>query len=185
MTDDRESEAVLLARARAKDSDAFGRLVSRYEESLMAVLTPIAGDRDRARDFVQEAALRAYEHLDRYVEEHKFSTWFFRIGVNLAISARRRAKLEARTFEAGVRAAGAGVDPGPSPHEALARREEAKRVADALARLPRRYGDVVRLRYLDGLSCQDIARRLRVTANTVSLILFRAKQRLREELSST
>jgi RNA polymerase sigma-70 factor (ECF subfamily) len=185
MPDDRETEAALLARARAKDADAFGRLVGRYEDSLLAVLTPIAGDRERARDLAQEAALRAYEHLDRYVEEHKFSTWYFRIGVNLAISARRRSKLEERAFQEGVRRAGAGIDAGPDPAETLARREDALQVAAALSRLPERYEQIVRLRYLDGLSCQEIARRLKTTANTVSIVLFRAKQRLREELADS
>ena len=183
MIDDRETEAVLLARARAKDPDAFGILIGRYEDSLLAVLTPIAGDRERARDLVQEASMRAYEHLDRYVEEHKFSTWYFRIGVNLAISARRRVKLEERTFERSSREAGAGVDRGADPAEVMARREEAALVGRALGRLPPRYAEIVRLRYLEGLSCQEIAKRLKSTANTVSIVLFRAKQRLREELS--
>ncbi|HYC78658.1 MAG TPA: sigma-70 family RNA polymerase sigma factor [Planctomycetota bacterium] len=183
MADDRDEEAVLLARARARDPDAFGRLVSRYEEPLLAVLTPIAGDREKARDLAQEAALRAYEHLDRYVEEHKFSTWYFRIGVNLAISSRRRTRLEERTFQDRARKSGAGYDDGPSAFELAARDEETAAVTKALDRLPARYARVVRLRFLDGLSCQEIARRLKATPNVVSLILFRAKQRLREELS--
>jgi RNA polymerase sigma-70 factor (ECF subfamily) len=183
MIDERVSESALLVRARAGDADAFGRLIGRFEESLLAVLTPIAGDRERARDLVQEASLRAYENLERYVPEHKFSTWYFRIGVNLAISARRRVKLEEKTFEQSARRAGAGVDAGPDPAETLARREEAEAVARALGRLPERYAEIVRLRYLEGLSCQDIAKRLKSTANTVSIVLFRAKQRLREELT--
>ncbi len=177
-------EAVLLARARTRDRDAFVQLVSRYEQPLLAVLTPIAGDRERARDLVQDTILRAFEHLDRYVEEHRFSTWFFRIGVNLAISTRRRLRLEQRVRDAAEGDPGTGIDKSPSSLEGLARREEAQALARAVGRLPPRYLEIVRMRYQDGLSCQEIARRLSSTANTVSLILFRAKQRLREELSS-
>jgi RNA polymerase sigma-70 factor, ECF subfamily len=183
MANDRVDEAALLARARAKDADAFGRLVARYEESLVAVLTPIVGEREKARDCAQETALRAFQNLDRFVEEHRFSTWYFRIGVNLAVSARRRARLEERAFAERARRSGAGTSAEPPPFSAALAREDRDKIAAALAALPSRYAEIVRLRYMLGMSCQDIARKLKTTANSVSIVLCRAKQRLREELT--
>jgi RNA polymerase sigma-70 factor (ECF subfamily) len=181
VAEDRLNESVLLARARARDQRAFGLLVSRYEKALLAVLIPIAGDRERAHDLVQDTFLRAYERLDQYVETHRFSTWLFRIGINLSISFRRRLKIEQRSLEEARASADAARSP-PQPLEEAARKEDAAALRAAIARLPERYRTVVRLRYFEGLSCATIARRLRTTANVVSLILFRARQRLREEI---
>jgi RNA polymerase sigma-70 factor (ECF subfamily) len=182
VAEDGLNETSLLARARARDQRAFGLLVGRYEKALFAVLLPIAGEQERTRDLVQDTFLRAYERLDQYVETHRFSTWLFRMGINLAISFRRRLKVEQRTLEEARQLPDAGPESPPPPAEEAARREEAVRLREAIGRLPERYRTVVRLRYFDGLSCAAIARELATTANVVSLILFRARQRLREEL---
>jgi RNA polymerase sigma-70 factor, ECF subfamily len=182
VAEQRLNETSLLARARARDQRAFGLLVSQYENALLAVLVPIAGDRERAHDLVQDTFLRAYERLDQYVATHKFSTWLFRIGINLALSFRRRLKIEQRTLEEARAAPDAGVDRSPQPVEDMARKEEAVALVGAIGRLPERYRSVIRLRYFEGLSCATIARRLGTSPNVVSLILFRARQRLREEL---
>jgi RNA polymerase sigma-70 factor, ECF subfamily len=182
VAEDGLNETSLLAKARARDQRAFGLLVCRYEKALLAVLMPIAGDRERAQDLVQDTFLRAYERLDQYVETHRFSTWLFRIGINLAISFRRRLKIEQRTIEEARAVPDAGQDRSLQPVEDAVKKEEASALRSALGRLPERYQTVVRLRYFEGLSCAVIARRLRTTANVVSLILFRARQRLREEI---
>jgi RNA polymerase sigma-70 factor (ECF subfamily) len=182
VAEDGLNETSLLARARARDQRAFGLLVCRYEKALLAVLLPIAGERERAQDLVQDTFLRAYERLDQYVETHRFSTWLFRIGINLAISFRRRLKIEQRTLEEARAIPDAGHDRSATPAEDAARTEEVGALRSAIGRLPDRYQTVIRLRYFEGLSCAVIARRLKTTPNVVSLILFRARQRLREEL---
>ena len=139
VAEDRLNETSLLAKARAHDQRAFGLLVSRYEKALLAVLLPIAGDRERAQDLVQDTFLRAYERLDQYVETHRFSTWLFRIGINLAISFRRRLKIEQRTLEEARACPDAGQDRAPQPIEDLARKEEATALRAAIGRLPERY----------------------------------------------
>lgn len=170
----------LVNRARNADREAFGVLVSRYQKALEGILLSFTGDRERARDLVQDAILRAYRHLDRYEVTHKFSTWFFRIGVNLAISARRRANLEHKFQETeGRQEESAEVD---APLVRAMRQEDAGRLRDAVARLPDRYRDVLEMRYGRELGCKEIAERLGTTPNTISIILFRAKQRLKEDL---
>jgi RNA polymerase sigma-70 factor (ECF subfamily) len=173
-------DAVLAARARSMDKEAFGALVGRYERPLEGILLSFTKDRSQARDLVQEAVLRAWQHLDAYREEHRFSTWFFRIGVNLAITARRRAAYETRFREAAR--TGGEEQVAESPLELLLRDEDKGRLAAALADLPDRYREIVRMRYADEMSCKDIAKKLGTTPNTVSIVLFRAKQRLRELL---
>lgn len=180
---DLPDDVVLVARARKHDQEAFSALVSRYERPLEGILMAFARDRNQARDLVQEAVLRAFQNLHRYREDHRFSTWFFRIGVNLAITARRRAACEARATDPSLPGGPASrLTPPESPLEEILRREDLEGLRRAMDTLPERYRTVLRMRYADELGCQEIAQRLRTTPNTISIVLFRAKQRLREIL---
>lgn len=181
-----ETDEVLVDRARSADQEAFGALVGRYTPALEGILFSFAADRDHAKDLVQETVLRAWKNLDRYKDGHRFSTWFFRIGVNLAISARRRTQLELRLMEPGTpRGPHERLTPPKTPIEALLLKEDATRLQSALGMLPERYRKILALRYGDGLSCKEIAEMLETTANTISIILFRAKQRLKEDLEES
>ncbi len=176
-------DRVLLERARAQDREAFGALVGRYEKALEGILAAYTRDRHLARDLVQDAVLRAFKNLHRYREEYRFSTWFFRIGINLAITARRRAAYDQRARDPDHRDGPAGRLVAPeTPVEALLRREDIGLLRAALGRLPPRYQEVLRMRYVEGIECKEIARRMSATPNTVSIILFRAKQRLKDDL---
>lgn len=176
----------LVVRARAGDQEAYGELVQRYQRSLEGILVPLASDPDHARDLVQETVLKAWKSLNLYDGKHRFSTWFFRIGVNFAISVRRRAQLEARLKEsADPRSPAARLTPPESPVEAALLKEDVERLRVAIKALPDRYKKILSYRYVDGLSCKQIAERLNTTPNTVSIVLFRAKQRLKEDLEES
>lgn len=173
----------LVDRARAGDQEAYGALVERYQQPLEGVLLSLATDRDHARDLVQEAVLKAWKNLELYDGKRRFSTWLFRIGVNLAISVRRRRLLEARLQDpAENRGPRARMTPPETPVEVALLKEDTERLRRAVAALPDRYREVLRMRFVDGLSCKEIADTLETTPNTVSIVLFRAKQRLREDL---
>jgi len=180
MTSLTADEADLVSRAKLADRDAFGVLIGRYREALERILGPIAGDREAARDLVQDAALRAYKNLHRYREGYRFSTWFFRIGINLAISSKRRARLDQRAREL-IREE-TREDSGPL--DGLLAREDLHLLRKAVDSLPDRYRLMIRLRYGEEMGCKEIAAKLGTTPNTVSIVLFRAKQRLREELDT-
>jgi RNA polymerase sigma-70 factor (ECF subfamily) len=176
----------LVVRAKAGEQEAYGELVERYQRSLEGILVPLASDPDHARDLAQETVLKAWKNLNLYDGKHRFSTWFFRIGVNLAISVRRRAQLEARVKEsADPRGPAARLAPPESPVEAVLLKEDTERLRVAVAALPDRYKKILSLRYVEGLACKEIAERLDTTPNTVSIVLFRAKQRLKEDLEES
>ncbi len=77
---------------RRGDRDAFGLLVQRYEGRLLGVLLRFVSDYELAREFGQEAFLRAYEKLEQFDPSRRFGPWLFRIGVNLALDFNRRRK---------------------------------------------------------------------------------------------
>ena len=171
-------EGHLVSLARQGDQEAFGQLSERYSRALEGILFAIVRDRERARDLTQDTILRAWEHLSKYEDSYKFSTWLFRIGSNLAISYLRRLKIEARYRE---EAGWSEVDQ-TSPLEGVLLGEDQVRLRSALSALPDRYREVMRLRYVEELPVQEIAAQLDTTPNTISIILFRAKRRLKEDL---
>lgn len=178
------SESQLIEWAMSDRDDAFGELVVRYEKSLYNIVFGVVGDADTARDVTQDTFLRAHQFLDRYQKSFKFSTWLFRIGVNLGISRLRRNRLESEVFSArGITHYGLLRGGGESsPIDEVLRNERARQVLDGIKDLSDRYRTVLLMRYRDGMACRDIGRELGISANSVSIILHRAKAKLKEFL---
>jgi len=135
----------------------------------------------------QDTFLRAYQFLDRYRRSFRFSTWLFRIGVNLAISKLRRHRLESNVFSAsGISHYGLDRRTRKSvkPMDRLLQEEQARQILSGVRELSDRYRQVLLMRYKDGLSCRDIGEQLGITANSVSIILHRSKMKLKEFLSA-
>ena len=85
-------ESALVARAQAGDSEAFGELVSRYQNKIYRLAKHITQNDEDAEDVLQEAFLKAYEHLDGFQGNSKFYTWIVRIAVNEALMKLRKRK---------------------------------------------------------------------------------------------
>src|SRR5215469_2481812 len=85
-------ESILLPQAREGDTRAFGELVRRYEGKIFRLALHITQNREDAEDVLQEAFLKAYEHLDQFQGQSKFYTWIVRIAVNQALMKLRKRK---------------------------------------------------------------------------------------------
>ncbi len=85
-------ESALVARAQAGDSEAFGELVSRYQNKIYRLAKHITQNDEDAEDVLQEAFLKAYEHLGGFQGNSKFYTWIVRIAVNEALMKLRKRK---------------------------------------------------------------------------------------------
>ena len=186
-TDLKSADETDLIRWALDDHDgAYGELVVRYEKSLYNVVFGVVGDVELARDVTQDTFLRAHRFLDRYQKTFRFSTWLFRIGVNLGLSRLRRNRLESEVFSArGIAHHGLLRQGGESnPINELLREERARQVLDGIRDLSDRYRTVLLMRYQDGMACRDIGRELGISANSVSIILHRAKAKLKEFLGT-
>lgn len=180
-------EQELLAAALAGDREAFGELALLHQSRAIAVAASILGNRDEARDLVQEACLKAFHALDSFVPGRPFFPWFYRILRNACIQQLRRRRLRrASPLQ------GAGVDGDPLPEladaaaprpEELVERDEASRlVGHALTRLPARDREILLLKHFEGLSYKEIAEALAIPVGTVMSRLSTARQRLRQLL---
>ena len=177
-----ETEAVLVARARAGDADAFADLVRTHQQLAFRTAWLIAGSTADAEDAAQEGFVKAWRALPRFREGSPFRPWLLAIVANEARNRRRSAGRRAALV---LRAAGEGRPSGeaaPSPEAALLAGERRSVLLAGLGRLSERDRTVIACRYLLELSEAETAATLGVRLGTVKSRLSRALDRLREEV---
>lgn len=182
MTSDEE----LVARATAGDQDAFGQLVARWERPIYALAYRTLRREEEARDVVQDAFLRAYRGLKGFKGEAKFSSWLYRITLNLCRDWMRKER------RAPVAQVPEGTDPldladqqaapTESVEDLVARREMSAAVQLAMAELPEEQRTAIMLKEYHGLTFQEIAEMLDCPLSTVKTRLYQGLSVLRRRL---
>ncbi len=168
----------IITRIREGETAEFAKLVVRYRDMAFGYALTLLDQEQMAEDAVQEALLIAYTHLDRLRQPQAFGAWLRAI-VRYRCSRILRAGLPTVSWEQmEARSSSDGSDPA---HEAMmnAVREQ---VRAAIAELPATQQKVVQLYYEAGLSQQEIATRLNLTAPAVNMRLHTARARLRRRL---
>jgi RNA polymerase sigma-70 factor (ECF subfamily) len=170
------SEEQLVEQVKEGDPRAFRRLYDTHVDRVYRLAYRMAGREELARDFTQEAFVRAYRKIHQFRGDAAFSTWMHSITVSVCLnglrSAERHRKRE-RTLEA---AAHLG-DPPPSGDPGL--RERLRTAIDAL---PDIYRTVFLMHDLEGFSHREIATALDVAEGTSKARLSRARAKLRGAL---
>jgi RNA polymerase sigma-70 factor (ECF subfamily) len=176
----------LVARATAGDLDSFNQLVTRWERPIYALAYRTLGREEDARDVVQEAFLRAYRGLRGFKGQAKFSSWLYRITLNLCrdwIRKERRAPLvQVPEGTDPVDLADAKASPAESVEELVARREMSQAVSRAMAELPEEQRTAIMLKEYQGLTFQEIADLLDCPLSTVKTRLYQGLSVLRRRL---
>ncbi len=173
-------ETRLLARARARDEEAYREVVARYETIAFRTAWLITRSAADAEEAAQDGFLKAYRALDRFREGAPFRPWLLKIVANEAYNRRassaRHERLAARAVE--ERRA---VDAVPSPEAALLDSERRERLLAALDRLPEADRTVLACRYLLELSEAETATLIGKRIGTVKSRTSRALERLRAD----
>ena len=172
------NEVQLIRRACLGDGQAVRALYERYSPRVYAVVRRIAGDDELAKDYAQEAWIRAIRALPTFRGDARFSTWLHRIAVNAALQALRKAETREKR-EA----------PAPLPEQVagdtISRDALLERRLDvALGRLPDGMKRVLILHDVEGYTHEEIGEVLGVAAGTSKSQLFKARAKMRELLSS-
>jgi RNA polymerase sigma-70 factor (ECF subfamily) len=182
-------ELELVARAREGDTAAFSTLLRRYEGKIFRLAMNITQNREDAEDVLQEAFLKAYEHLDQFQGNSKFYTWIVRIAVNQALMKLRKRKSDRAvsldeqidTGEDTVVREIATWD--PDPEQRYSQEELHTILNSAIDALDPIYKTVFTLRDVDGLSTEETAEALELTVPAVKSRLLRARLQLRDKLT--
>jgi len=179
------SDEELVARSRGGDLDSFNQLVLRWERPIYALAYRVIGREEDARDVAQETFLRAFRALSGFKGQAKFSSWLYRITLNLCRDWIRR---ERRTPIAQVPE---GVDlielagetaPTESIEELVSRKQLGLAVAKAMALLPDEQRTAIILKEYHGLTFQEIADLLDCPLSTVKTRLYQGLTVLRRHL---
>lgn len=180
-------ERELVQQAKAGDRAAFAGLVSAYEGKIYNLALRYLGSREDAMDASQEVFLRVFRFLPGFQEESGFSTWIYRIGVNVCKDMlHRRLKRAEQPLEVpDEEDEGRPVDVPDlryDPERIMEGAELRQALSDAILALPEQQREIIILRDIRGLSYEEIALVLALEAGTVKSRLFRARENLRKKL---
>jgi RNA polymerase sigma-70 factor (ECF subfamily) len=182
-------ESSLVAQARAGDAGAFSELVNRYERKIFRLAKNITRHDEDAEDVLQDAFLKAYEHLDNFQGNSKFYTWLVRIAVNEALMKLRKRRTD-RTVPLDE-----PVDLGEdtvtreiavwedNPEQRFSREEMQEILSEAIDSLKPDFRTVFVLRDIEELSTEEAAEALGISVPAVKSRLLRARLALREKLT--
>lgn len=177
--EDIDDAAGLLARSARGDRGAFDEIVARYGPVALRVAARMAPDRQSAEDIAQEAMLRIWQRADEFDGRRaSFTTWLYRIVVNLCIDLRRKPR--AVTLPADFDPA----DPSAGAAEDVELDERRAALLKAIDALPPGQRAALMLVYDEGLSGAEAAQVLGVTTKAVERLLARARERLRELMAT-
>jgi RNA polymerase sigma-70 factor (ECF subfamily) len=154
------------------DHRAFAQLVERWETPIWQLCTRMTGDLHRGEDLKQETFVRAYEKRKTFLPSARFSTWIWRIALNLCYDELRRMRRregpsagdEGRTLAEIEQC----VAHEPGPDVQLTKDEEGELVRRALMQLPEIYRGVLVLRHYENLKLREIADILGIPEGTVN-----------------
>jgi RNA polymerase sigma-70 factor (ECF subfamily) len=179
------SDEQIMGRVRSHDdADGYGRLVTKWQPAIQRLCVRMLGDAHRGEDLAQEAFVRLYAKRHEYQPTARFSTYLWRVALNLCYDELRRLKRRSETSldtegmrgEEGFSILDTQASLEPGPDEELAQSEQAALVRDALQKLPEHYRSVVVLRHYENLKFREIADVLEIPEGTV-------KSRMAEGLS--
>ena len=176
----------LVARSMGGDLESFNQLVLRWERPIYALAYRVIGREDDARDVCQETFLRAFRALGGFKGQAKFSSWLYRITLNLCRDwIRRQRRQPIAQAPEGVDLLDLATDttPAESIEDLVARREISVAVQRAMAGLPDEQRTAIILKEYHGLTFQEIADLLDCPLSTVKTRLYQGLTVLRRQLA--
>jgi len=189
LSDKARRDLFLIERARKGDQKAFTELVTIYSPSLYHMVLKIVKHAEDAEDVTFSSIEKAFENLDKYTQEYAFSTWLYKIASNLSIDFLRKKKLDTVSLEQSTESdSGRPIDETrraeqPDPEETYIRTQRADILKNAVDTLDEAAGFLVRLRYFEEYSYDEIAAKLNMPLGTVKVQLHRAKKILLARLT--
>jgi RNA polymerase sigma-70 factor (ECF subfamily) len=179
------SDEELVSRSIGGDADSFNQLVLRWERPIYALAYRVIGREEDARDVCQETFLRAFRALGGFRGQAKFSSWLYRIALNLCrdwARRQRRTPVVQLPEDVDVIELAASREPTEPIEELVARRDLTRAVEKAMARLPEEQRTAIILKEYHGLTFQEIADLVGCPLSTVKTRLYQGLTVLRREL---
>jgi len=182
-------ELSLIRRAQEGDRSAFEALVRLYDQNVLRLALQVVGSSEEARDLYQESFLKVYRSIRNFRAEAKFSTWLYRVVMNVCLDHLRKQNthkevlpLSPEDGEAEFFQSVPDDRPALDPERVMQSKQIALRLQAALERLNPRERMVFELKHYQGMKLRAIGDLCKTSEQTVKNCLFRATQKLRAEL---
>jgi RNA polymerase sigma-70 factor, ECF subfamily len=178
----------LVDRSRGGDVESFNQLITRWERPIYALAYRVIGQEEDARDVCQETFLRAFRGLAGFKGQAKFSSWLYRIALNLCrdwIRRRRRTPISTLPEDVELEDLASEAGPSESVEDLVARRELSGVVEVAMARLPEEQRTAIILKEYHGMTFQEIADLQGCPLSTVKTRLYQGLSVLRRDLAES
>ncbi len=183
-------DLALVERIRAGDPDAWGELLSSYQDRLYSICVRMVHDRELARDLTQDAMVKIIQGLESFDARAKLSTWMIRVTMNVCLSRLRSEKLRRHASLEQLRAGGDSLERErmiaagrePDPTAGVSQEEGRDMLARALQEISDEHRAILVLRDMRGLDYEQIAQVLDIAVGTVKSRLFRARSALRDAI---
>lgn len=175
-----ENEESLIKRIAGGEKEFFGELVLKHQDFIFNVVRNFVRFEEEARDITQDVFLKAYENIEKFRGDAKFSSWLYRIAYNLSMNWSERKK--GRETQLDDSFSETVAETGSTADEIFDRELVLSRIMEVIEEIPLKYKVVIKLYYLEEKSYQEIAETLDIPINTVKIQLLRAKDMIRKKV---
>lgn len=183
-SDKAKKDFALVERAKNEDQKAFAELLRRYRRPVYHLVLKMVRNQEDAEDLTIEAFSKAFKNLPKFNPDFTFSTWLFRIATNNCIDFIRKKRLSTTSIDTTFQDDGGDEmrmdikDRDLNPQEAAIRDQKIALIRAIVTKLPPKYQVLVKLRYFDELSYEEIAGEIDAPLGTVKAQLHRARELL-------
>jgi RNA polymerase sigma-70 factor (ECF subfamily) len=190
LSDKAQQDIKFVEAAMRGEQQAFAELMDRYRDTIFYMLLRMVKNKSDADDLTIEAFGKAFKNIHQYTPNFAFSTWLFKIASNNCIDFLRKKK--SNTISIDSQSDDPSKDSQMSipanildPEENLIKQQEATLMRNIVEKLKPRYRELVRLRYFNEYSYEEISTEMNIPIGTVKAQLFRARELLNNILKTS
>lgn len=176
------SDLEIIESVRNGNHSDYSLLIDRYRNKAFSMLSRMLKNEMDAEEVLQDSFLRGFHGLKNFKNEAKFSTWFYRIAYNTALT---RLSAKKRKIESEM----SSIEDQPElrsdyDSEISDKADLSKFINMTIAQLPPKYSAVINMYYMDGMNCEEIGEVMNLTVTNVKVILHRSRNALKDLLIS-
>ncbi|MGL1885012.1 MAG: RNA polymerase sigma factor [Reichenbachiella sp.] len=164
---------------KAGDMASFETLVNKYKDYAFTLANRVLNNSDDAEEVAHDSFLKVLKSIDQFKEESKFTTWFYRIVVNMAISRTRKKKLDTSDIDA---YSTLNVADASSADDGVNRQDRSYYIEQAIGLLKEDERILVTLYYFDELSMAEVQEITGYELSNLKVKLFRVRKKMAENL---
>jgi RNA polymerase sigma factor (sigma-70 family) len=172
------SDAEIIESVKKGNVNDFSILIDKYKNRAFSMLSRMLKNEAEAEEVLQDCFLKAYKGLKGFKQESKFSTWFYRIVYNTALTrlSGKKRKLESEM---------SSLDDhqelrSSNDYRATEEKDKTELVNNLISMLPANQAAVVNMFYLDNMSCEEISSIMNLSLSNTKVLLYRARNTLKE-----